>query len=63
MPTHCTITRVGFHAMRIDGVEYGLFFESRTAWADHITYGTSICYSVLEKVEVSVTVYVSVRVV
>ena len=26
-------------------------FESRTAWADHITYGTSICYSELEKVK------------
>ena len=25
-------------------------FESSTAWADHITCGTSICYSVLEKV-------------
>ena len=25
MPTHCTITRFGFCAMRIDGVKYGLF--------------------------------------
>ena len=25
MPTHCTITRFGFRASRIDGVEYGLF--------------------------------------
>ena len=42
MPTHCTITRFGFRAGRIDGIECGLFFSSRTAWADHITYGTSI---------------------
>ena len=25
MPTHCTITRFGFHARWIDVVEYGLF--------------------------------------
>ena len=25
MPTHCTITRFGFHARWIDGVECGLF--------------------------------------
>ena len=43
MPTHCTITRFGFRAGRIDGVRCGLFFNSRTAWADHITCGMSIC--------------------
>ena len=43
MPTHCNITYFGFHARWIDGVKCGLFFESRTAWADHITCGTSIC--------------------
>ena len=25
MPTHCTITRFGFNARRIDGVKCGLF--------------------------------------
>ena len=31
-------------------------FDSRTAWADHITCGLSICIVVLEKVQVRVTV-------
>ena len=40
-------------------------FKSRTAWADHITCGTSIyiMYRVVEKVEVRVTVSVTVCVV
>ena len=43
MPTHCTITRFGFHASRVDVVKCGLFSNQRTAIADHITCGTSIC--------------------
>ena len=30
MPTHCTITRFGFHARWIDGVECGLFSNHAT---------------------------------
>ena len=36
-------------------------FESHTAWADHITCGMSICIVVREKVEVRVTVCVTVH--
>ena len=43
IPTHCTITHFGFRSGRIDGVECGLFFKSRTTWAGHFTCETSIC--------------------
>ena len=39
MPTHCTITCFGFREMRW----VWSIFNSRNAWAHHITCGTSIC--------------------
>ena len=63
MPTHCTITRFRFRARQINGVKCGLFFESRTAWADHITCGNEYLYSVLQEVKVRMTVCVTVCVV
>ena len=59
MATHCTITCFRFCSRQIDGVECGLF-SIHTAWVDHFTCGTSICYSVLEKVRVTVCVTVRV---
>ena len=58
MPTHCTITRFGFHARCIHlGIKCGLFFN-------HAPLGQTILrvgrVSVLEKVEVRVTVSVTV---
>ena len=59
MPTHCTITCFGFHARRINGVKCDLF-------SNHAPLGqTTLClgeylYRVLEKVEVRVTVSVTV---
>ena len=61
MPAHCTITCFGLHARWIDGVDCGLFFESRTAWADHMW--DEYLYNVREKVEVRVAVSVTVCVV
>ena len=62
MPTHCTIMCFGFHARWIDGVKCGLFSNSAPLGADHITCGMSIC-SVREKIEVRVTVSVTVCIV
>ena len=54
---HCTITSFGFHARQIDGVKCGLF-------SNHAHYGNYVwdeyLYSILEKVEVRVTVSVIV---
>ena len=63
MPTHCTIMRFGFHARWIDGVKCGLFLESRTAWGRPHYVWDEYLYSVLEKVEVRVTVSITVCVV
>ena len=52
MPTHCTITCFGFHARWIDGIKCGLF-------SNHAPLGQYL-YSVREKVEVGVTVSVTV---
>ena len=64
MPTQCTIKRFWFHTTWIDDVKCGLFSNHaplgqttlRVGWVDYL-------YSVLEKVEVMVTVSVTVCVV
>ena len=62
MPTHCTITSFGFHARRIDGVECDLL--SNHAPIGQTTYvWDEYLYSVLEEVEVRVTVCVTVCIV
>ena len=59
MPIYCTITRFAFRARRIDCVDCGLF-------SNHAPLGQTTLrvdeylYSVLEKVEVKVTVSVTV---
>ena len=58
MPTHCTITCFEFHARWIDGAKCGLFSNH----APHYVWDEYL-YSVLEKVEVRVTVSVTVCVV
>ena len=59
MPTHCTITCFGFHARRIDGVKCGLFSNHAPLRQPHYVWDEYL-YSVLEKVEVRVTVCVTV---
>ena len=62
MPTHCTITRFGFHARQRDGVKCDLLLthaplgQTTLRWDEYL-------YSVWEKVEVRVTVSVTVCVV
>ena len=58
MPTHCTITCFGFHARRINGVKSGLFSNHAPLGQTKLRMGR-ISYSVLEKVEVRVTVSVT----
>ena len=55
-PLHCYALRVPRKADRWHYV--WSIFESRTAWAGHITCWKSTLYSVLENVEVRVTVSV-----
>ena len=62
MPTHCTITCFGFHARWIDGVKCGLFSNHATLGQTTLRVGW-VLYSVREKVEVRVTVSVTVCVV
>ena len=57
IPTHCTITRFGFHARRIDGVKCDLF--SNHAPHGQNTLRCEYLYSVREKVEVRMTVSVT----
>ena len=62
MPTHCTITCFGFRTRQIDGVECGLFSNHHRLDRPHYVLGEYL-YSVLEKVEVRMTVSVTVCVV
>ena len=62
IPTHSTITCFGFRARRIDGVEYGLFSIHDRLGRPHYVWDEYL-YSVLEKADVRVTVYVTVCVV
>ena len=62
MPTHCTIRRYGFRARRIDGVQCGLFSNHAPLGRQHYVWGEYL-YSVLQEVEVRVTVCVAVCVV
>ena len=59
VPTHCTIMRFGFHARWIDGVRCGLFSNHTLFGQTHYVWDEYL-YSVLEKVEVRVTVSVTV---
>ena len=61
LPTHCTITCFGFHARWIDVVKCGLF--SNHALLGQTNVWDEYLYSVWEKVEVRVTVNVTVCVV
>ena len=56
MPTHCTITCFEFHAGWIDGVEYGIFSIHAPLGQTTLRVGQVFLYSVLEKVEVRMTV-------
>ena len=60
MPTHCTIMRLGSHARWIDGVKCGLFSYHGPLGQTTLRVGRVFVYlgSVLEKVEVRVTVSV-----
>ena len=62
IPTHCTITRFGFHARWIYGVECGLFSNHAPLGQTHYVCAEYL-YSVLYKDEVGVTVCVTVCVV
>ena len=65
MPTHCTIMRFGFHARRIGGVKCDLFSNHALLHClgrPHYVWDEYL-YSVQEKVEVRVTVSVTVCVV
>ena len=62
MPTHSTIMYFGFHVMWIDGVKCGLFRITHRLGRPHYVWDEYL-YSVREKVEVRVTVRVSVCVV
>ena len=60
MPTHCTITPIGFSATRIDGVTCGLFSYHTLLGKTTLRVGrVSVAYTVLEKVDVRVTVSVT----
>ena len=59
MPTHCTIMRFGFHARWIDGVKCGLFSNHTPLEQTTLRVGRVS----VEKVEVRVTVSVTVCVV
>ena len=64
MPTHCTITCFGFHARWIDGVKCGLSSNHAPLGQTTLHVGwASVGYSVREKVEVTLTVCVTVCVV
>ena len=62
MPTHCTITHLGFRTRQIDGVECGLFSIHAPLGRPHYAWDEFL-YSVLEKVEIRITVCVTVCVV
>ena len=59
MSTHYTTTSFGFRARRKDGVECGLFSIHAPLGRPHYVWDEYL-YSVLEEVEVRVTVCVSV---
>ena len=58
MPTHCTIACFGFRARRIDGVECGLFSIHAPLGRPHYVWGEYM-YSVLQEVEVRMTICVT----
>ena len=61
MPTHYTITCFGFHVGGIDGIECGLFSNHAPLGQTTLRYvWDEYLYSVLEEVEVMVTVSVAV---
>ena len=62
MPTHCTITCLGFRARRIDGVECDLFSIHAPLGQTTLHVGEYL-YSVLEEVEVRMTVCVTLCIV
>ena len=63
MPTHKAITRFGFHTRRIHGVKCGVFLNHAPLGQTTHYVWDEYLYSVLEKVEVRVTVSVTVCVV
>ena len=59
MPIHCTISCFGFRSRRIDGVESGLFSIHAPLGQTHYVWDEYL-YSVLEEVEVRMTVCLTV---
>ena len=62
MPTHWTIMRFGFHARQINGIKCVYFQITHHLGRPHYVWDEYL-YSVLEKVEVRVTVSVTVCIV
>ena len=61
MPTHCTIMRFGFRTRQIDGIKCGLFSNHAPLGQTTLRVGqVGYLYSVLEEVEVRMTVCVTV---